>query len=156
MGGGFGLSAVGLVIFFILDKTFYNRNILKLTAELEKEFTDMPFEEAERILKERGVIDERGFIVNDGVFGGETVPFKNAYLTFNIDVTYNVEMKISLYEKGGDSPKTVYVFDGAAFNYFCEKETNLKYNEALMLLKRNKREFTESISRYSKIFKWEF
>ncbi len=156
MGGGFGLFAVGLVIFFILDKTFYNRNILKLTAELEKEFTDMPFEEAERILKERGVIDERGFIVNDGVFGGETVPFKNAYLTFNIDITYNVEMKISLYEKGGDSPKTVYVFDGAAFNYFCEKETNLKYNEALMLLKRNKREFTESISRYSKIFKWEF
>lgn len=116
----------------------------------------MPFEEAERILKERGVIDERGFIVKDGVFGGETVPFENAYLTFNIDVTYNVEMKIALYEKGGGCCKTVYVFDGAAFNYFCAKETNLKCNEALMLLKRNKREFTESISRYSKIFKWEF
>lgn len=155
MGGGFALFFIGLAIFWLIDNKLYKRFLGERTAELEKEFSEMPFEEAERILKERGIITDAGFVVNDGVFGGETVPFEKAYFIFKIDTVAGVELKIVLYTEG-DGPKTVYAFDRAMYNYVLFKDTNLKDNETLKLLREDKKAFTQTVLRYTKTFQWKF
>lgn len=155
MGGGFALFFIGLAIFWLVDNKLYKRFIDERTAELEKEFSEMPFEEAARILKERGIITDTGFVVNDGVFGGETVPFEKAHFIFKIDTVAGVELKIVLYTQGGGL-KTVYPFDRAMYNYVLFKDTNLKDNETLKLLREDKKEFTQTVLRYTKTFQWKF
>ncbi len=143
MGGGFGLFAIGLVIFFILDKTFYNRNILKLTAELEKEFTDMPFEEAERILKERGIITDTGFVVsNDGVFSEKLVSFEQAWLKVSCKLVSKLSIDVVLYDDNGEKA-CKYELDSALYNFLQGKETELTCNQFFNLLVNDKREFTK-------------
>ena len=156
MIGGFALFFIGVAVIYFLKKMLYGKYVDALTAKFEKDFAVIPFEEAERILKERGVITETGFAVGDGVFGEETIPFETALFYLETEFDGNAEMKLCVYSMGENRNKAVYTFDGAMLSFLSGKETNLDYNEEIMLLRRNKREFAESISKSLKIFEWKF
>ena len=51
MGCTFAVFFIGLAIFAVAYVKLYNRFINERVAELEEEFCDMQFEEAEQILK---------------------------------------------------------------------------------------------------------
>lgn len=157
MGGVFALFFIGLVAFWLADNKLHKRLIDERTAELEREFCDMPFEEAERVLKEKGIITDTGFVANtDDVFDKEVVPFEKARLIFNINTIPEVRLEIRMYAKDDATRKATYDFDKAMYNYISGAETNLKDNEAISLLRNNKKVFTERILPYTKIFQWKF
>ncbi len=157
MVGGFALFFVGLAIFWIVDNKLYKRLIGERVAELEKEFAPMPSEEGKRILKERGIITDGGFVAGDGVFGKEIIPIGKAKLIFNISAVKDIELKIFLY--GGadcDVMKASYPFDGAMNAYIGGTENELNGNAAVSLLRSDKQEFVKAVTGYKKIFKWKF
>lgn len=132
MGGVFALFFIGLAAFWLADNKLHKRLIDERTAELEREFCDMPFEEAERILKEKGIITDTSFVANaDGVSGKEVVPFEKARLIFNINTISEVRLEIRMYDTDGGTRKATYDFDKAMYNYISAAETNLKDNASI-------------------------
>ena len=158
MCGGFGLFFIVLGVFWLVDIKLHKRFIEERTAELEKEFSDMPFEEAERILKEKRIITDTGFVAKSGdVFGEEIVSFDKARFSFNISVISEVKYAINMYTADDMTRKATYDFDKAMYNYIKNIDSNLKNNEAIALLQRDKRQFSKSIFNYtSKVFQWKF
>lgn len=78
-GVSFGAFFLGLLILYIVALKLRERIVADRAAELEAKFTDMPLDEATRILKERGVITDVGFVSETGdLFGSKIVPFEKA------------------------------------------------------------------------------
>lgn len=158
MGSTFALFFIGLAIFWLLDVKLNKRFIRQRAAELEKEFCDMPFEEAERVLKERGIITDKGFIVKgDGVFGGETVvPFEDTVFDLLFfQLVQRVNMDIVLYKYDGDRFGS-FPLDCVTYNFLKNKDTDIKENEIFNLLVSDKKEFAEFALKRQKILQWDF
>lgn len=160
MIAGFTLFFIGLAVFVFVEKKLHKRFVDEVTAELEKDFYDMPYEEAERILKERGIITDTGFILNnDGVFGKEILPFEKAFFTLLFSVeAIRLNIKIELYIENNtlcftaDDLKSEYDMDCALFNFLKDKDTYLKKIDFFNMLVNNKRELAQTIVEPYKIF----
>ena len=139
----FAVFFIGLAIFVVVDVKLHRRFINERTAQLEEEFCDMPLEEAKRILKERGIITDSGFIVdNDEVFGNEILPFEETLFYFDfVMLRTSVNMGVALYNGEGDW-RCILKLDRPLYN-FLAKDTKLKNHPAFNLLINNKKEFAK-------------
>ncbi|MDE7438928.1 MAG: hypothetical protein K2N23_00200 [Clostridia bacterium] len=160
MASSFAVFLIGFFIFWLVDNKLHKRLIEQRTAELEKEFCEMPFEEAERILKERRVITDNGFVVNDDVFGNKVIPFEETWFIFNfISLNESVNMEILVFHNyNGNSGRQVEVLhlDRELYNFFANKETDLKDDPSFNLLIKDKKEFAKQALKYSKTLRWDF
>lgn len=155
MGCTFAVFFIGLAIFAVAYVKLYNRFINERVAELEEEFCDMPFEEAEQILKERGIITDIGFIIkNDDVFGEEVLSFNEAQLGFGYSIA-NTKIcpHVCLGVKGQlmfDNTKAFYEMDRALYNFILKSDFNFNKGADLCfeLFKNNKKEFTKFALKY--------
>lgn len=146
MIAGFAIFFIGFFVFFVISYKIRNKLIIENYAtELEEEFADMPIEEAEKILKKYGIIDENGFLCKD-VFGKSTIPFDDAIFLLNYKVSSTF---ITLYIQVIDSLNTnssnrscVITVDGAVFNFILKKYDYC--NPVFSLLRDNKKEFAET------------
>ncbi len=150
----FAVFFIGLAIFIIIDKKLHRRFINERTTQLEEEFCDMPFEEAERILKENGFITDAGFIIdNPDVFGNEVVPFEDALINFCfLQLTFGIDMDIELYRVDGEFGGIIKL-DRPLYNFLANKDTKLKNNFAFKLLINDKKEFAKYALNYNGMFK---
>ncbi|MDE7167602.1 MAG: hypothetical protein K2O28_01985 [Clostridia bacterium] len=182
----FALFFIGFAIFFLVDNKLHKRFIEERAAQLEEEFCEMPFEDAEQILKEKGIITDAGFVVKtDGVFGECVIPFEKAHLAFNfIELASTVNMDLWVFAQDGEVPEidynitsvmeickqneswknfisgsskhAVYKLNCAIYNYLRYKDTNIKYDQYFKLLVKDKKEFTKEALKYSKMLTWNF
>ena len=144
LGCTFAVFFIGLAIFIVVDKKLNNRLIEERTAQLEEEFTEMPFEEAERILKERGIITDSGFVVESDVFGEEVAPFEEVWI--DLYFTLAVSAKIDICVFGNESSfKRIakYSLDCAMYNFLVNKDTRIKSNTVFNLLVEDKKAFAK-------------
>lgn len=153
----FAAFFIGLAIFCIVDVKLHKRLVKERTAELEEKFAQMPFEEAERILKERGVITDNGFVCSEEnvVFDNEIVPFDRAWLAFQFgQLITQPKLSVILYSNDRDEyigePKAVYDLDCALYNFILGKNTNLKNNYSFNLFIKDKSAFAALVLKYSK------
>ncbi len=146
MGGVFALFFLGLAIFLIADNKLHKRLIDERAAELEKEFIDMPFEEAERILKESGVITDYSFIVNDdGVLGKNTVPFESAKIEFLFySVSTHIYLSASLYNADGKIVES-FELNRALCNFLRGKKIKILNAEHFELFVKDKKAFVKFV-----------
>lgn len=149
------------LIFIIIGMRLRERLIAERTAEIEKEFADMPLEEATQKLIEKGIITESGFIANDDncIFGNTVIPFEKVKCSVyaqlfvlkwhkvaqvwtrpsHIDVllcVHSAENEIVEFEDE-------YPLDGALFNFLDKRGMITDYEENIdfALLKSNKKNF---------------
>lgn len=157
MASTFALFFIGLAIFIIIDKKLHRRFINERAAQLEEEFCDMPFEEAERILKENGFITDNGFIVdNPDVFGNEVLPFEDALFNFCfLQLTFGIDMDIELFRDDGEFGGIIKL-DRPLYNFLANKNTELKDDFAFNLLINDKKEFAKYALSYNGMFKTNF
>ncbi len=148
LAGVFALFLVALAIFLLVDNKLHKRLIEQRTAELEKEFTDMPFEEAERILKEKGIITDTGFVAK----GGEVVPFHKAWLDLHYGLIASADIDIFVFS-GENSLKKIaqYHLDSALYSFLVNKDTGIKNNRIFNILVNDKKEFAKRALQYSKV-----
>lgn len=153
MGVVFALYFIGPIIFIIIDYTLHKRFILQRTAELEEEFRDMLFEDAARTLEERGVITDRGFVVEgEGFLKKQVVPFEEVLLSLDyLGLVSRVNIDIDVYWSNGDYAGNLQL-DRAMYNFFKDKDLRIKDYKAFLLLVNNKRKFAEFALRQAKIF----
>lgn len=156
----FGLFLVGVLILYIVALKLRERIVSERTAEIEEKFADMPLDEATRILKERGVITDDGFVSERGdLFGGKVVPFDRAEILVlgngqeiyadgqNFKVRTHplyIETFVHLFD-GVEvrEPCATYDLDGALFNFIDKRDLikNLEENGDFIFLKLDKRNF---------------
>lgn len=136
---------------------------MERVAELEEKFSDMPLETAEKILTDRGMINETGFFSREGdIFGGKIVSFENADIYIFVacrEISGDghglkikvYPLKIDVYAEiydGVDIGKavTAYKLDGALFNFIDKKDLIKDYeaNKQFVYLKTDKKNFVRS------------
>lgn len=146
--------------FIIIGLRLRERLINERTAELEKQFADMPLEEATAELIRQGIITENGFVCDkDGVFGKETVPFEK--LNYGVYgqifiksghrfVQYwtrpsnpDVFLSVRTDDSGIAEFQNEYPLDGALFNFIDKRGliTDYEKNKDFALLKSDKKNF---------------
>ncbi|MDE7306047.1 MAG: hypothetical protein K2N33_01515 [Clostridia bacterium] len=153
----FALFFIGLTIFYFLEIKLHKKLIVERTAELEKKYCDMPFEDAKRILKENEVISDTGFLVSEkiAVFNKEEITFENARLVFDIiQLASHIELSIVLFAGDSDMPKAVYDFDCAMCNFIQGKNLNIINFEDFELFIKDKRAFAQLVLKDAKTFKF--
>lgn len=159
MGSLFALFFIGLLILYIVALKLRERLVSERAAELEEKFRDIPLDTATEILKERGVINDNGFIASRGdIFGGKVVPFDKAELSvyaagYEIGVTgHSIKkvthpLKINIYLGLSDGVDVedlaTYDLDGALFNFLDKRNLikNYEDNRGFILLKTDKSNF---------------
>lgn len=161
MGGFF----VGLGIFYIVALRLRERLVDERTADLEREFKDMPLDEATEILKQRGVINDTGFIVGDEPFDEKCVPFDAGEISvspvFRIAYGFGhsrkykvnalkIEMHVDIYVRlDSGCPLVVYpigLLDCALFNFLDKKNLVVyEYNRDFCYLKGDKKNLVRNI-----------
>lgn len=153
----FAAFFIGLAIFCIIDVKLNKRLVKERSAELEEKFTQMPFDEAERILKERGIITGNGFAFfeENAVFGEYIVPFDSAWLSFQFgQLVSQPKLSVALYSEDRDEylgePKAIYDLDCALYNFLLGKNTNLKNDYTFNLFVKDKSAFSALVLKYSK------
>ena len=158
MAGGFAFFFIGLAVFWLIDNKLHKRLIEQRTAELEKEFSEMPLEEAERILKERGIITDNGFVVkSDGVFGSDVAPFDKVWIDLNYTSLFkSVNMEIVLFYKDSGKEIDVLRLDRELYNFLANKDTEFKSNPDFDLLIKDKKEFATQVLKYCKTLRLDF
>ena len=155
----FAAFFIGLAVFCVIDFKLQKRLIKERTAELEKEFVEMPFDESERILKERGVITDTGFVVYKGVdiFDNLVVPFEKAWLGFNFgQFASRIKISIDLFSEEGYEPKAVYNFDCAMYNFILGKDMGIKDNFYFKLFVKDKGAFAKFVLTPIKLFTFKY
>lgn len=156
MAGTFALFFVGLAVFVSVDKKLYKRFIAKRAAELEEEFCDMSFEEAERILKDKGIITGDGFAANGDVFDEEVLPFEETVFDLQFfQLLSRVNMDLVLYKNNGGCIGC-YPLDRALYNFIIKNDKGIKENRILNLLKNDKKGFAEFALRDGRMLKADF
>lgn len=151
----FAAFFIGLAIFVIVDLKLQKRLVKERAAELEEKFIPMPFDEAERILKERGVINDNGFFIfgEDAVFYNEIVPFDKACLSFQFgQYASQIVLSIVVYSEYSDEFKAVCDLDCALYNFLLGKNTDLKDNYYFNLLIKDKSAFVTLVLKGVKMF----
>lgn len=149
----FAVAIIGAIILWRVEIKLRNRLIDERTAELEKQFPEMPFEDAERILKEKGIITDKGFIVKDGA----AVPFEKAWLDLYYGLVASAKIDICVFENDGSLKKLAqYRLDGALYNFLINKDTGIKNNYVFNLLVKDKKEFAKLALKYFRTLRWGF
>lgn len=149
----------GTAAFYIVALRLRERLVAERAAELEKKFYDMPIEEAEKILTERGVIKENNFVCTHGdIFGEKPVPFGKAevyvyesacdiILKGHAVKTVTHPLKIEIYADIYDGvdvsePCARYKLDCALFNFLDKRNlVNYEDNRGFYYLKTDKKNF---------------
>ena len=140
----FAVFFIGLAIFIVVDKKLNKRLIEERTAQIEEEFTDMPFEEAERILKERGIITDSGFVVKSDVFGEEVAPFEEVWIDLYFSLAASEKIDICLFSNKSSFKRIAkYSLDCAMYNFLVNKNTGIKSNTVFNLLVKDKKAFAQ-------------
>lgn len=134
----FSVFFVGLGIYYLIALKLRKRLVEVNAAHLEEEFTDMPLETAEEILKQRGIINDKGFVVpEEDVFGAKIIPFGRAECSlFSYLSAFGIGVKVYVYDVDGADGEDDLVLpvDGALFNFLdkrnlinCEDNVYFKY-----------------------------
>lgn len=157
----FGVVSAGLLIYKLVALKLQKRLVDDCAAQLEGEFINMPLEEAEEILKQRGIISDDGFVLpKKDVFGKRIIPFEKAQcevypiasyqwklykeainaLPYKPDEKFYINVNVHVYDGDGDEETELYVnLDRALFN-FLEKSNNIDC-ENIECLKKDKKHF---------------
>ena len=151
--GLFGVLILGLIIFHIVALKLRIRLVDECAAALEKEFVDMPLEQAEQILKDNGVINDYGFIADEGdvfiadegdVFGISTVAFDIAEFALYAHAEGSRVACIAKIQcdENYDTIRTVVV-DCALYNFLQKRNfhIDLESNKDFALLINDKKNF---------------
>ena len=126
----FFLFFVGVFIFFFLASRLRKRLVDEKCAEIEKEFEDMPLEQATQILKDKGVINESGFILKEDIFGNKVVPFDRMQFLFYAYASLSeICFCIALAEKDDNKLQAIYSLDGALYNFLNKYGFDINYKE---------------------------
>ena len=145
----FSVFFVGLGIYYLIALKLRNRLVEVNAVRLEEEFTDMPHDKAEEILKQRGIISDNGFVMkDDDVFGAKIIPFDRAECSvFASMSTSGIGLKVYIYDvEGDDGADMVLTVDGALFN-FLDKRNLIDYkgNIDFGYFKKDKRNFCRQV-----------
>lgn len=150
----FAVFFIGLAILVIVGAKLNKRLIEERTARLEEEFSEMPFEEAERILKENGVIDNSGFICADNIFGETVVPFNQACFAFGVHVKHtNIVLEIAIGRNGEDKAYAIQELDAELYNFLLKSDFDLSGNYIFDLFVNDKKAFAEYVLKFHKPLK---
>ena len=149
------VALIGIFIFWRVDIKLHNRAIEERTAELEEQFSEMPFEEAERILKEKGIITDEGFVVKDG----RVVPFENVWIDLYYALLASADIDICIFEYISEQEISLkklaqYRLDCALYNFLANKDMPIKNNNIFNLLVKDKKEFAKLALKYFKTLRW--
>ncbi len=126
----FSIFAVGMLIFVVLASRLRKRLVDEKCAEIEKEFEDMPLEQATQILKDKGVINESGFILKEDIFGNKVVPFDRMQFLFYAYASLSeICYCIALAEKDDNKLQAIYSLDGALYNFLNKYGFDINYKE---------------------------
>ena len=140
----FAVFFIGLAIFGIVGVKLNKRLIEQRTAQLEEEFTDMPFEEAEAILKEKGIITDSGFVVKGDVFGEEAAPFEEVWIDLYFSLAASAKIDICVFRNYNSFKRIAkYSLDCAMYNFLLNKDTRIKSNTVFNLLVKDKKAFAK-------------
>ena len=111
-----------LITFIVVSFKIRKRILKQRTEEIEKEFSDMPFEEAEAELTERKVITEYGLVANLGEYAEKlVVPFKEATVTVHSANIYTKLVTAVLISSSSGAVVASYILDKALYNYLFKK-----------------------------------
>ena len=146
----FGLFFVGLGVYYLVALGLRKRIVEINAVQLEEEFTDMPLDKAEEILKQNGVITDDGFVMRqDDVFGNKTIPFERAACSaFAYIGSSGAGIKVYVYDSEGEDGEddVVLTVDRALFN-FLDKRNLIDYKENIYfeIFKKDKRNFCRKV-----------
>ena len=142
----FACFFLGFFIFAFIDGKLHKRLIADRAEELERQFTLMPLEEAERALRERGIMTDGGFAVpEDYVFGSEAVPLDKAWFGFDFcEYKTKIIMKLILFSLDGDEPKAAYDLDRALYSYMIATDAFEDFSN-FKLLEKDKLAFAKLV-----------
>ena len=142
----FSVFFVGLGIYYLVALALRKRLVEVTAARLEEEFSDMPLEDAEEVLKQKGIIADGGFTVREeDVFGTKIIPFEGAECSVFANFgSSGIGLKVYIY--GIDDEEIFLTVDRALFNFLdkrnlinCEENTDFEY------FKNDKRNFCRSV-----------
>ena len=118
------------LIFVVLASRLRKRLVDEKCAEIEKLFVDMPIEQATQILKDKGVINESGFILKEDIFGNKVVPFDRMQFLFYAYASLSeICFCIALAEKDDNKLQAIYSLDGALYNFLNKYGFDINYKE---------------------------
>lgn len=144
LGCTFAVFFIGFAIFIVIEKKLNKRIIEERTAQLEEEFCDMPFEEAERILKERGIITDSGFVVKGDMFGEEVAPFEEVWIDLYFSLAASAKIDLCVFSNKSSFKRIAkYGLDCAMYNFLVNKDTQIKSNTVFNLLVEDKKAFAK-------------
>ena len=134
-----------LITFIVLSLKMRKRLLKQRTEEVEKEFADMPFEEAEIELTERKVITEYGLVANIGEYAGQlVVPFKEATVNVHSANIYTKVVTAVLISNSAGAVVASYVLDKALYNYLLKKGVKIEFHGYSNLMVSEKSKFVKN------------
>ena len=141
----FAVFFIGLGIFYLVALRLRGRVVEENAARLEEEFADMPLDTAEEILKQKGVINDIGFVLKEDLFGTKTIPFDRAECSLFATLSASgVGVKAYVCDAGGeDGGSEIFLAaDRALFNFLDKRNLiNYKDDKELEYFKTDKRKF---------------
>ncbi|MDE7083073.1 MAG: hypothetical protein K2O89_05150 [Clostridia bacterium] len=116
-----GLFVIGISV----GVASYNRTkrlVCEREAELNAKFSDTPLEEAEKVLLQKNVITEHGFVANEDAYAGkQVVPLNEIHITFYSSVVSTEIFTVALIADSGNNVIARYIVDNPLYNYILKK-----------------------------------
>ncbi len=144
MIGAFSLFFIGLAVFLIVWQKLRKKLQMQRFEEITRNFSDMPLEQAEEILKAEAVIKDGGFVCGDDAFGTVCVPFDKTavYMDAGSGGT-QAFLEIAAINLESKELIAFYTMDNALFNFIMKKNIELINGEMFRLFEKDKKEFIE-------------
>lgn len=138
---------IAAIVLISLVAAFNKKLVAQRKAELEKEYSFMPFEKAQEALISRGVISEKGFMVPH-LAGGEVVPvlpFDDAVVhLFSANVCSKVLTVATICNKQGGI-MAEYMLDKELYNYLQNGKFGFRHYGGSELLFGDKGAFVKKV-----------
>lgn len=138
------MGPVYFIVLIVLIMKLRKRLLCQRTEEIESEFTDMPFEEAETQLAEKKVITEHGFVADRGEYAGQlVVPFKEAAVSLHTANIYTKIITAVVISDLSGNVQAEYILDKTLYNYILKKGVKVIFNGHSNLIVTQKNEFVK-------------
>ena len=146
--GLFVALIAALIVLITLTVVFNNKLIKQRKEELENEYTEMSFEDAQAALLARGVITETGIVIPSMAGGGDVIPnlpFKDATVyMFSASIGTKVLTTVSFCNSAG-GVMAEYLVDRELYNYLQNAGFNIVYYGGSNLIFGDKGVFVKKV-----------
>ena len=140
----FASLLIFVIVFLVATLKLRKRLLKQRTEEIENEFSDMPFEEAESELTERKVITEHGLVANLGFYAGKlVVPFKEATVSLHAANIYTKVVAAVLIRDLSGAVVASYILDKTLYNYLLKKGIRIDFQGYTSLMVSEKSRFVK-------------